>query len=63
MAEIEISILCRQALSKPFPDITSLTGQVKNWTIQRNIECTKVNWKFTTKDARIKLLRLYPTIL
>jgi len=22
----------------------------------------KINWQFTAKDARIKLLRLYPTL-
>lgn len=63
MAEIELSVLCRQALSNPFSDIYSLTKQVKNWTIKRNIECRKINWQFTTKDARIKLARLYPSIL
>jgi len=63
MAEIEIGVLCRQALAKPFPDIDSFTKQVKAWTLQRNILCSKVKWQFTTKDARIKLKRLYPIIL
>jgi len=63
MAEIEIGIMCRQALAKPLPDMDSFRKQVKSWTIQRNIEGAKVNWQFTTKDARIKLKRLYPTIL
>jgi len=63
MAEIEIGIMCRQALAKPLPDMESFRKQVKSWTLQRNIEGAKVNWQFTTKDARIKLKRLYPTIL
>jgi hypothetical protein len=63
MAEIEIGIMSRQALSKPLPDMESFKKQVKLWTLRRNIDCTKVNWQFTTKDARIKLKRLYPTIL
>jgi hypothetical protein len=63
MAEIEIGIMCRQALSKPLPDMDSFKKQVKSWTLRRNIECSKVSWQFTTKDARIKLKRLYPTIL
>jgi hypothetical protein len=63
MAEIEIGIMSRQALAKPLPDMESFKKQVKSWTLMRNAECSKVNWQFTTKDARIKLKRLYPTIL
>jgi len=63
MAEIEIGIMCRQALKKPLPDMESFKNQVRAWTLRRNIECSKVNWQFTAKDARIKLKRLYPTIL
>ena len=63
MAEIEIGVMCRQALAKPSPDIVSFKHQVKAWNLRRNIACTKVNWHFTTTDARIKLKRLYPTIL
>ena len=63
MAEIEIGVMCRQVLAKPLPDMESFTNQVRAWTLRRNIECSKVNWQFTTKDARIKLKRLYPTML
>jgi hypothetical protein len=63
MAEIEISIMNRQALAKPLPDRESFTQQVTNWTVQRNQKSVAVNWQFTTSDARIKLKRLYPTIL
>ena len=63
MAEIEISIMCRQALAKPLPDMLSFKSQVKSWTLQRNTESSKVNWQFTTYDARVKLKHLYPTIL
>ena len=63
MAEIEIGVMCRQALAKPLPDIETFTNQVKSWTFKRNIECHKINWQFTTKDARIKLKRLYPMIV
>ena len=62
MAEIEIGVMCRQALAKPLPDMQNFKRQVKAWTFKRNIECTKVNWHFTTKDARIKLKHLYPSI-
>jgi len=63
MAEIEIGIMCRQALAKPLPDFESFKNQVRAWTLRRNIECGKVNWQFTTADARIKLKRLYPVAL
>jgi transposase len=62
MAEIEINVMCSQALAKPLPDMESFKKQVKSWTILRNIECSKINWQFTTNDARIKLKRLYPVI-
>jgi hypothetical protein len=63
MGEIEISVMCRQALSKPLPDIDSFKNHLKSWTARRNTECSKANWQFTTYDARIKLKRLYPIVL
>jgi len=63
MAELEIGIMSRQALAKPLPDMDSFKNQIKAWTLMRNMECSKVNWQFTASDARIKLKRLYPTIL
>lgn len=62
MAEIEIGIMCRQALAKPLADIESFKKQIKSWNIKRNAECIKVNWQFKTEDARIKLKKLYPVI-
>jgi len=32
------------------------------WQNHRNNATAKVRWQFTTKDARIKLKRLYPTL-
>ena len=63
MAEIEISIMSRQALGKPLPDLESFKQQVCAWTVKRNTECVKINWQFNTHDARIKLARLYPSIV
>ena len=62
MAEIEISIMSRQALGKPCPDFESFKQQIRTWTIKRNAECVKINWKFKTQNARIKLARMYPNI-
>ena len=63
MAEIEIGIMSRQALSKPLPDMERFKQQVRIWTIKRNAKHTKVNWQFTTQDARTKLAKLYPVVL
>ena len=63
IAEIEIGVMCRQALSKPLPDLDSFKNQVRTWNLRRNVECSKVDWQFTTSDARIKLKRLYPIVL
>jgi len=63
MAEIELSVLSRQCLSERMSDKTRLVEQIAAWEFQRNARSMRVNWRFTTADARIKLKRLYPTIL
>jgi hypothetical protein len=62
MAEIELSVMGRQCLSRRIAQQETLGRQIANWEIQRNQTQTKVNWRFTTADARIKLHRLYPSI-
>jgi len=62
MAEIEINVMCRQALGKPASDMATLKAKIKSWTLRHNLECSKVNWQFTTHDARIKLKHLYPIL-
>jgi hypothetical protein len=61
MAEIELSVLSRQALDDFIPSQTELEQVVLAWEDDRNIHQAKVNWRFTTADARIKLKRLYPS--
>ena len=63
MAEIEIGVMSRQALARPLPDMDSFKQQVRFWTIRRNMDAVKISWQFTTKDARVKLAKLYPSIL
>ena len=43
MAEIEIGLLCRQALAKPMPDFNTFQQQVHTWTVRRNSLVTKIN--------------------
>ena len=62
MAEIELSILARQCLSDRFPSVDALRDQVDAWQRERNQAHVTINWRFTTKDARVKLKRLYPSI-
>jgi len=62
MAEIELGILGRQCLARRIDNVDDLRREVRAWTTDRNAAGTKVNWQFTTADARIKLRRLYPSI-
>ena len=62
MAEIELGVLGRQCLARRIDNVDDLRGEVRAWTTDRNAAGTKVNWQFTTADARIKLRRLYPSI-
>jgi transposase len=62
MAEIEFSHLARQCLDRRIPNKEALIKEVRAWEDQRNTGKSKVEWQFTTKDARIKLKRLYPVI-
>ena len=61
MAEIELSVLQRQCLARRIPDQETLKREVTAWEHERNQQAAKVNWRFTTEDARIKLKRLYPS--
>jgi len=62
MAEIELSILSRQCLDRRIPDGSTLVREIDAWQRDRNNQTRMVNWQFTTKDARIKLHRLYPSL-
>ncbi len=62
MAEIELGILSRQCLDRRIETVEHLRTEVAAWEQQRNLAKAKVNWQFTTADARIKLRRLYPSI-
>jgi hypothetical protein len=63
MAEIEISVLVRQCLGKRrVPDAKTLGGEARAWCEERNRLGASVDWRFTTKEARTKLRRLYPSI-
>ena len=62
MAETELSVLATPCLDRRIPDPTTLTQEVATWQRQRNAAQGRVDWRFTTQGARIKLKRLYPSI-
>ena len=61
MAEIELGILGRQCLDRRIDNVETLTREVAAWQTGRNASNAKVNWRFTTDNARIKLAKLYPS--
>lgn len=62
MAEIELSVLARECLNQRIGDVSILARYVSLWERERNNNLVKVDWRFTTQNARIKLKRLYPVL-
>jgi hypothetical protein len=62
MAEVMLSIVARQCLKRRLESRQRLAEEVKAWLEDDRRRPLKVNWRFTTADARIKLERLYPSI-
>ena len=60
MAEIEINVLANHGLSRRVPTMEQMRKEVAAWNKARNLSANKINWRFTTDDARIKLKHLYP---
>jgi transposase len=62
MAEIELSVLSRQCLSRRVPDFETLHEEAHAWQERRDEKGVKIDWRFRTEEARIKLKRLYPSL-
>jgi hypothetical protein len=62
VAEIELSVLARQCLDRRIGSATELHREVTAWQDERNADGSRVQWRFTTADARIKLRHLYPPV-
>jgi hypothetical protein len=60
MAEIEIAILERNALSRRLESEAALRRQVSAVESERNEQRRGISWQFTSRDARVTLERLYP---
>ena len=62
MAEVEINVLTRQCLNRRIDNLDEMQDQVDSWQTRRNNANAKIDWQFTSDNARIKLKRLYPTL-
>ncbi len=60
MAELELSVLARQCLSRRIPDAATLAAEVAAWQAARNRDRVRIEWCFKVADARKKLHRVYP---
>ena len=63
MAEIELSILSKQCLSRRIPSEWTLTIELVHWEEARNEKKAKIRWNFTVEDARKVFREHYPTSL
>jgi hypothetical protein len=63
MAEIELAALTKQCLARRIGAVAELEREVSAWEEERNERQVGVRWQFTTAKARIKLHRLYPSLL
>ena len=61
LAEVELNVMIRQCLNRRIDDIAILRREVAAWQPARDRIRAKVDWQFTTEDARLRLKRLYPT--
>jgi hypothetical protein len=62
VAEIELSVLARQCLDRRIGSAAEMDAECAAWERQRNADGSKVTWRFTTEDARVKLRHLYPQV-
>lgn len=63
MAEIELSILSKQCLSRRIPTEWTLITEIVAWEEPRNQRNAKIRWNFTVADARQAFKEYYPTAL
>jgi hypothetical protein len=63
MAEIELSILTKQCLSRRIPTEWTLITEIVAWEQVRNERKAKIRWNFTVNDARQVFKEHYPTAL
>ncbi|HLM59412.1 MAG TPA: IS630 family transposase, partial [Pyrinomonadaceae bacterium] len=62
MAELELSAISRQCLSRRIPEIETLSRELESIVKERNELKIKVKWQFTMENAREKLHRHYENV-
>lgn len=62
MAEIQLSVLSKQCLSRRIPTMAQLEHEVMAWTRLRNQTPIPIDWQFTPEMARQKFERFYPNV-
>lgn len=63
MAEMELSALSRQCLSRRIPEIETLAQELESIVKERNKLAIKFKWQFTVENAREKLNRHYQNVI
>jgi hypothetical protein len=63
MAEMELSALSRQCLSRRIPKIETLGQELESIVKERNKQAIKFKWQFTVENARQKLNRHYEKVI
>jgi hypothetical protein len=63
MAEIELAVLAGHPLKPRIGDQAQLQHEVRAWQETRNAQEVKIDWRFSSADARIKLKPLYPSLV
>jgi hypothetical protein len=61
MAETELSVLSPQCLDRRLAHKAFLMQELTAGEQARHQAFTKIDWRFTTAAARVKLKRLYPS--
>ncbi len=62
VAEIELSVLQGQCLNRRMDNQGWVEREAGAWAADRNAGEHRIDWQFQTRDARIKLKHLYPTL-
>jgi transposase len=60
MVEIEIGVLRAQCLDRRIDSRDRLVSEIEAWERRRNASGERINWMFSTEQARAKMARAYP---
>lgn len=60
MVEIEIGVLRRQCLDRRIDSYHRLVAETAAWERLRNTGGARINWMFSTENARLKMAKAYP---